>query len=84
MAAKKTETKGKEKNKNSPRIKGLTKADVLRKCKQLSNWGKWGPKDELGVLNYITQEDIDDQTAPEIFFPLQKKGVRFLKIEKEM
>jgi len=40
------------------RKKGLTKADVLRKCKQLSNWGKWGPKDELGVLNYITQEDI--------------------------
>jgi len=38
--------------------KGLTKADVLRKCKQLSNWGKWGPNDELGVLNYITQEDI--------------------------
>ena len=40
------------------REKGLTKADVLRKCKQLSNWGKWGPKDELGVLNYIIQEDI--------------------------
>ena len=36
----------------------LTKADVMRKCKQLSNWGKWGPNDELGVLNYITPEDI--------------------------
>lgn len=22
----------------------------------LSNWGKWGPKDQLGALNYITQE----------------------------
>ena len=36
----------------------LTKADVLKKCKELSNWGKWGPDDELGVLNYITPEDI--------------------------
>src|SRR3546814_7415671 len=38
--------------------KGLTKADVLRKAKQLSNWGKWGKNDELGVLNYIRPEDI--------------------------
>jgi kynurenine formamidase len=37
---------------------GLTKADVLKKCEELSNWGKWGPDDELGVLNYITPEDI--------------------------
>ena len=44
MAAKKTATKGKAKNKNSPRRKGLTKADVLRKCKQLSNWGNYGNK----------------------------------------
>ena len=58
MAGKSTKTKGKAKNKSTTRKKGLTKADVLRKCKQLSNWGKWGPKDELGVLNYITQEDI--------------------------
>ena len=36
----------------------LTKADVLKKCKELSNWGKWGPDDELGVLNYIQPEDI--------------------------
>ncbi|MBT7361373.1 MAG: cyclase family protein, partial [Rhodospirillaceae bacterium] len=30
----------------------------MRKCKELSNWGKWGKNDELGVLNYITPEDI--------------------------
>ena len=41
----------------------LTKADVMRKCKQLSNWGKWGPNDELGVLNYITPEDIANAAA---------------------
>lgn len=38
--------------------KALTKADVVRKGKQLSNWGKWGKNDELGVLNYIKPEDI--------------------------
>ena len=36
----------------------LTKADVLKKAEQLKNWGKWGPDDQLGVLNYITPEDI--------------------------
>ena len=40
------------------RKKGLRKADVVRKGKQLSNWGKWGRNDQLGVLNYITQKDI--------------------------
>ena len=55
------------------RKKGLTKADVLRKCKQLSNWGKWGPKDELGVLNYITQEDIVNAAS------LIKRGKVFTK-----
>ncbi len=29
----------------------LTKADVLKKAEELKNWGKWGPDDELGVLN---------------------------------
>ncbi|MAF49014.1 MAG: cyclase family protein [Rhodospirillales bacterium] len=38
--------------------KGLTKADILRKGQQLSNWGKWGRNDELGVLNYIKPQDI--------------------------
>ena len=36
----------------------LTKADVLKKAEDLKNWGKWGPDDELGVLNYVTPEDI--------------------------
>ena len=36
----------------------LTKSDVLKKAEELKNWGKWGPEDELGVLNYVTPEDI--------------------------
>jgi kynurenine formamidase len=36
----------------------LTKAEVLNKAEALKNWGKWGPDDEIGVLNYITPEDI--------------------------
>src|SRR5215510_16268277 len=35
-----------------------TKEDVLKKAEELKNWGKWGPDDELGVLNYVTPEDI--------------------------
>ena len=25
---------------------------------KVKNWGKWGPKDELGTVNYITPQDI--------------------------
>jgi kynurenine formamidase len=28
--------------------------DVLRLHERLSNWGRWGPDDQLGALNYIT------------------------------
>ena len=27
-------------------------------AKRLSNWGKWGPDDELGTLNYVTPADL--------------------------
>jgi kynurenine formamidase len=36
----------------------LTRDDVLKKAEELKNWGKWGPDDELGVLNYVTPADI--------------------------
>ena len=35
-----------------------TKQDVLDMAQRCSNWGRWGPNDELGVLNFITPEDI--------------------------
>jgi kynurenine formamidase len=32
----------------------LTKEDVDRWMKELSNWGKWGPDDQAGTINLIT------------------------------
>ena len=33
--------------------------DTLRKLvMQVRNWGKWGPDDEIGTLNYITPDAI--------------------------
>ena len=33
-----------------------TEADVLGWMTTLSNWGRWGPEDELGTLNLITPQ----------------------------
>src|SRR2546427_448249 len=56
--------------------------DALRTLAlQVRNWGKWGPNDELGTLNYITPETIAEgcrlATAGKIFalgIPLQREG----------
>ena len=34
--------------------RSLTKADIDRWMKALSNWGRWGTQDQLGALNLIT------------------------------
>ena len=34
----------------------LTEAQVREFFSSLSNWGKWGPNDQLGALNYITPQ----------------------------
>jgi len=34
----------------------MTKDDVARIAAQVRNWGRWGPDDERGALNLITQE----------------------------
>ena len=60
MAKRTTSKKIPDKKKPVRKKKGLTKRDVLRKCEQLKNWGKWGRNDQLGVLNYITPKDIVD------------------------
>lgn len=31
-------------------------ADIDRLLPELSNWGRWGPEDQLGALNFITTE----------------------------
>ncbi len=39
-----------------PANAGLTEEQVREFFTTLSNWGKWGPNDQLGALNYITPE----------------------------
>jgi kynurenine formamidase len=34
----------------------LTKAHVEKLMKEISNWGRWGPNDQLGTVNLITPE----------------------------
>jgi hypothetical protein len=34
----------------------VTPGQLLKWEKELSNWGRWGPKDQRGTLNLITQE----------------------------
>lgn len=35
----------------------LSEADVISLFRKLSNWGRWGPDDELGTLNFITASE---------------------------
>src|SRR5213595_2436535 len=39
---------------NNAHPKIATEADFQRAMKDLSNWGRWGEKDELGAANLIT------------------------------
>jgi kynurenine formamidase len=36
----------------------LTMGELRQTAEECKNWGKWGPDDEVGTLNYITPEDI--------------------------
>ena len=36
----------------------LTRQDLRHAAEKYKNWGKWGPDDEIGTLNYTTAEDI--------------------------
>ena len=38
----------------SPESHDLTQADIERLMDELSNWGRWGPDDQLGAANLIT------------------------------
>ena len=56
--------------------------DVLRKLAlSVRNWGRWGPDDEIGTLNYITPARIAEAsrlvTTGKVFalgIPLQREG----------
>ena len=34
----------------------MSRAEFDRWMEEISNWGRWGPEDELGTLNLITDE----------------------------
>src|SRR6201993_2426830 len=36
----------------------ITLEDIHSAAKRLSNWGRWGPKDEIGTLNNVSSKDI--------------------------
>ena len=48
--------------------KKVTRQDLSDAAEKYKNWGKWGPADEIGTLNYTTAEDIIAATR------LVKKG----------
>jgi kynurenine formamidase len=37
-------------------VPGLTADDVARYHRELSNWGRWGERDQLGTLNLVTPD----------------------------
>ena len=36
----------------------VTRKELDATAERLKNWGKWGPDDQIGTLNYTTAEDI--------------------------
>ena len=36
----------------------LTMADLEAMSEKCSNWGRWGPDDEIGTLNFIGPEEL--------------------------
>ena len=48
--------------------KKITRQDLHDAAEKYKNWGKWGPDDEIGTLNYTSAEDIVAATR------LVKKG----------
>ena len=38
--------------------KRYTRQDVLDTAERLKRWGRWGPDDEVGAVNFVTAEDI--------------------------
>jgi kynurenine formamidase len=40
------------------RNRKLTRKDVQQAAERCKNWGRWGPEDEIGTLNFTSAEDI--------------------------
>jgi kynurenine formamidase len=43
---------------NSMPARKITRQDMREAAEKYKNWGKWGPNDEIGTLNYTAPEDI--------------------------
>ena len=41
-----------------PAVRKLTMRDIQEAAERLKNWGRWGPDDEIGTLNFTRPEDI--------------------------
>lgn len=61
----------------------MTGVDIKAVGKELSNWGRWGPDDELGTLNFITPQKlveagtlIKQGKAISLAIPFNSKGVQ--------
>ena len=59
----------------------MSEAALRKLALSVRNWGKWGPDDEIGTLNYITPERVARAarlvTAGKVFalgIPLQREG----------
>jgi len=39
-------------------VRKLTRQDLREAAEKYKNWGKWGPNDEIGTLNFTSAEDI--------------------------
>jgi kynurenine formamidase len=59
----------------------VSEAILKEMVEKVRNWGKWGPEDELGTLNYITPQKIAQAarlvTRGQVFalgIPLQRNG----------
>ena len=47
---------------NRPEL-NLKRSDIEAMAKRVSNWGRWGPDDELGTLNYIGPAELKAAAA---------------------
>ncbi len=47
----------------TPASRELVQADIERMMDELSNWGRWGPDDQLGAANLITPEKRQEAMA---------------------
>ena len=36
----------------------VTLATIEAMAQRVKNWGKWGPDDQIGTLNYVTPDDV--------------------------